>query len=259
MKTQDSPNLVNQLSAAETSERVSELVNRIEKLEQSVYSKSVLDHPSEFRYFVLNIACSYFNPFYFIITDMSIPSVNSQATPKSAKMTSKATSNNAKIATPSTTSIKTAQPEKQKPAVTSTVRLSLPNGTASSPLKITSPKTPVHHNMVPVGSSTQIKSPPKKLGAASSAVSTYIWQTPAQFLANLDVIMDTVVAGLDDPTDFTIEPPFRETDFEEFRSTLNKQKLLGNKREAIAVEETTPSKKAKKNKKAGESMIDYVK
>ncbi|KAH9279158.1 hypothetical protein ECG_08483 [Echinococcus granulosus] len=41
----------------------------------------------------------------------------------------------------------------------------------------------------------------------------YVWQTPAPYLANLDEIIESVVAGLDDPNDFTIEPPSRQTAF----------------------------------------------
>ncbi|VDD80395.1 unnamed protein product [Mesocestoides corti] len=51
----------------------------------------------------------------------------------------------------------------------------------------------------------------KRQSHYSNGSSDYIWQTPASFLANFDEVIESVVAGLDDPNDFTIEPASRQT------------------------------------------------
>ncbi|KAL5105142.1 hypothetical protein TcWFU_003241 [Taenia crassiceps] len=55
--------------------------------------------------------------------------------------------------------------------------------------------------------------PPKQpiLQGGASGGSEYVWRTPAPYLANFDETIESVVAGLDDPNDFTIEPPSTQT------------------------------------------------
>ncbi len=110
----------------------------------------------------------------------------------------------------------------------------------------------------PLAQSTQAK---PKAASGGPAPAPYIWQTPAPALANLEEIMDLVVAGLEDSTDFTIEPPFRETEFEEFRSSLSQKPKIKSPEKAKKrpAPEDTPSStepakvKLKKHKKHNQS------
>lgn len=99
--------------------------------------------------------------------------------------------------------------------------------------------------------STETQQPPKKQATESVNIDEkgYIWKTPAPFLANFSEVIESVVAGLDDPDDFSIDPPFTKTamdcatstntttiDYEEFVQSLPPAKPVDNRKKKKQVQ-----------------------
>lgn len=85
-------------------------------------------------------------------------------------------------------------------------------------LKASSPQNSLKRPLVAINNiNTSSEAPPPKQHIPQGGVSgssEYVWRTPAHYLANFDEIIESVVAGLDDSNDFTIEPPSTQTAFD---------------------------------------------
>ncbi|KAL5963569.1 hypothetical protein TSMEX_008698 [Taenia solium] len=107
---------------------------------------------------------------------------------------------------------------------------------------------------------TSSEAPPSKQHMPQSGVgggSEYVWRTPAPYLANFDETIESVVAGLDDPNDFTIEPPSTQTafdttvcttvmDFDDFVQPLPTESLMSSVKK---------KKKKKKHPRLEEQLV----
>ncbi|VDM34882.1 unnamed protein product [Hydatigera taeniaeformis] len=85
-------------------------------------------------------------------------------------------------------------------------------------LKANLPQNKLKRPLATIGNiNTSSEAPPSKQHIQHTGLgdgSEYVWRTPASYLANFDETIESVVAGLDDPNDFTIEPPSTQTAFD---------------------------------------------